>query len=103
VQEVYRFLGVDPSFVPDFDTPHAPGGIPASTLLEGFFTSGPIVSAVKPWVTVQAGSWFRRLRTRSVRRPPALPPELRRELTAPLRDVVLRTSQLIGRSLEQWL
>ncbi|MBA3893162.1 MAG: sulfotransferase [Gemmatimonadales bacterium] len=103
VQEVYRFLELDPSFIPDFDTPHAPGGIPASTLLEGFLTSGPIVSAVKPWVPVQAANWIRRLRTRNMRKPPALPPELKRELTAPLRQDILRTSQLIGRSLEHWL
>lgn len=103
VQEVYRFLELDPSFTPDFDTPHAPGGIPASTLLEGFLTSGPIVSAVKPWVPVQAANWIRRLRTRNMRKPPALPPELKRELTAPLRENILRTSQLIGRSLEHWL
>jgi hypothetical protein len=52
---------------------------------------------------MQAANWIRRLRTRNMRKPPALPPELKRELTAPLRDDVLRTSQLIGRSLEQWL
>jgi hypothetical protein len=103
VQEVYRFVGVDPEFVPDFDTPHAPGGMPASTLLEGFFTSGAIVSAVKPWVPVQAANWIRRLRTRNMRKPPALPPGLKRELTAPFRDDILRTSQLIGRSLDHWL
>ena len=103
VQEVYRFIGVDPAFVPDFDTPHAPGGMPASTFLEGMFTSGAIMSAVKPWVPLRAANWIRRLRTRNMRKPPALPPALRRELTAPFRDDIARTSELIGRDLQHWL
>ena len=103
VQDVYRFVNVDPAFAPDFDTPHAPGGMPASTMLEGFFTSGAIVSAVKPWVPVGAANWIRRLRTRNMRKPPALPPTLKQELTAHFRDDIAKTSQLIGRSLEHWL
>ena len=103
VQDVYRFVDVDPGFAPDFDTPHAPGGMPASTALEGFFTSGAIVSAVKPWVPVRAANWIRRLRTRNMRKPPALPPELKQQLTASFRDDIARTSALIGRSLDHWL
>ena len=103
VQDVYRFVNADPAFAPDFDTPHAPGGMPASTLLEGFFTSGSIVSAVKPWVPVRAANWIRRLRTRNMRKPPALPATLRQELTAHFRDDIAKTSQLIGRSLAHWL
>jgi hypothetical protein len=103
VQEVYRFVGVDPAFMPDFDTPHAPGGMPASTLLEGFLTSGAVVSAVKPWVPVGLANWMRRLRTRNMRKPPALPAALRQELTAHFRDDIASTSRLIGRSLEHWL
>jgi len=103
VQDVYRFVNVDPAFAPDFDTPHAPGGMPASTMLEGFFTSGAIVSAVKPWVPLRAANWIRRLRTRNMRKPPTLPPALKHELTAHFRDDIARTSQLIGRSLAHWL
>ena len=33
-QAVYRFIDVDPAFVPDFETPHATGGVPANRLLE---------------------------------------------------------------------
>jgi hypothetical protein len=103
VQDVYRFVHVDPAFAPDFDTPHAPGGMPASTMLEGFFTSGAIVSAVKPWVPLRAANWIRRLRTRNMRKPPTLPPALKQELTAHFRDDIAKTSQLIGRSLAHWL
>lgn len=102
VQEVYQFLGVDPAFVPDFATPHAAGGIPASPMLEAFFMRGAR-SAVKPWVPKRAANWLRRLRARTMRKAPSLPRELRRELTHPFREDIVQTSALIGRSLEHWL
>ncbi|HEY3013432.1 MAG TPA: sulfotransferase [Chloroflexota bacterium] len=103
VQDVYRFLEVDPAFVPDFDTPHAIGGVPASMLLEGFLTSNAVRSAVKPWVPKRAANWVRRLRSRNMRQAPPLPAELRSELTRPFRDDIAMTSELIGRSLDHWL
>ncbi len=101
-RDVYRFLGVDDSFVPDFNTPHAAGGIPASPLLEKVFLRAA-ASSVKTWIPTRTANWFRRLRGRTLRQPPRLPPDLRRELTVPLRDEIQRTSELIGRSLEHWL
>jgi hypothetical protein len=103
VQEVYRFLEVDPTFAPDFDTPHNVGGMPVSMLLESLLTSTAIRSVVAPWIPVQAANWVRRLRTRNMRPAPRLPSELRQELTKPFRDDIARTSELIGRSLEHWL
>jgi hypothetical protein len=103
VQGLYRFVGVDPSFVPDFDTPHNVGGVPASALLEKVFTSSTIRTALEPWVPRQAANWLRRLRTRTMRQAPPLPPELKAELTSHFRDDILRTSDLIGRKLDHWL
>ena len=103
VQGLYQFIGADPSFVPDFDTPHNVGGTPASPLLEKVFTSSAIKSALEPWMPKRAANWFRRLRTRNMRQAPPLPVELRKELTHHFRDDIARTSELIGRSLEHWL
>ncbi len=101
-QDVYRFLNVDPAFVPDFATPHAPGGIPASPMLERLFLrSGK--SALKPWVPKPAANWVRRLRTRTFRPAPPLPKELRKELTRPFEDDIAKTSERIGRNLDHWL
>lgn len=102
MQDVYRFLEVDPAFVPDFATPHAAGGMPASVTLERFFLRSTR-SSVKPWVPRRAANWFRRLRARTMRQAPHLPAELRKELTRPFRDEIAKTSELIGRSLEHWL
>lgn len=103
MHELYRFLGVDPAFVPDLDTPHNVGGMPASRLLEGVFTSGKVRSAVEPWLPKRAANWVRRLRLRNMRQAPPLPAEVRHELTRHFRADIVRTSELIGRSLEHWL
>jgi hypothetical protein len=102
-REVYRFLKVDSGFAPDFDTPHAAGGMPVSRLLESFLTSDTLRSALKPWVPVQAANWVRRLRSRTMRKAPQLPADLRRELTGHFREDIAKTSGLIGRSLDHWL
>ena len=103
VQSVYRFLEVDPRFVPDLETPHNIGGIPTSRTLERFLTSKSLHAAVRPWMPTRAVNWVRRVRTRNLRAAPPLPPELKRELTAHFRDDITRTSELIGRGLEHWL
>ncbi len=103
VQGTYRFLGVDAGFAPDFDTPHAPGGVPASAMLEGIFMNRRIRSAVEPLVPRRAANWVRRLRTRTMRKPPQLPVELRKELTRPFHEDIARTSELIGRDLKHWV
>lgn len=102
MQDVYRILDVDPAFVPDFTTPHAAGGMPASAALEGVFLRSAR-SPVKHWVPKQTANWFRRLRTRTMRQAPALPAELRKELTGHFREEIVRTAEVIGRSLDHWL
>lgn len=103
VQELYRFVGVDPDFLPDLHTPHNVGGMPMSPLLERVLTKSAIKSAVEPWMPKPAINWLRRLRTRAMQPAPALPGPLRKELIGHFRDDLARTSELIGRSLDHWL
>jgi hypothetical protein len=103
VQDVYRFLGVNPDFEPDFETPHNVGGMPASKLMESALTSRRLRSLVEPWIPQGAANWVRRLRTRNMRQPPSLPAALRAELTEYFREDIDRTGELIGRSLDRWL
>jgi hypothetical protein len=85
VQNVYRFLQVEPTFVPDLETPHAPGGLPGNM------------------VPKRAVNWVRRLRGRNMRQAPPLPAELRQELTKHFREDIAKTADLMGRSLNHWL
>jgi len=103
VRDLYRFLGADDSFVPDFDTPHNVGGMPASMLLERVFTNDSLRRAVDPWIPKRAADWARRTRTRNLRRAPRLPNELAKELRERFRDDISKTAELIGRDLSLWL
>ncbi len=103
VQDVYRFLGVDPTFAPDLDTPHNVGGMPENMFLERVVMSKGIVRAIKPYIPQRAANWVRNLRTRNMRPAPPLPDSLRRQLNESFRDDIARTSNLIGRSLSHWL
>jgi hypothetical protein len=103
VQDVYRFLGVQPGFTPDLDAPHNVGGVPGSRLLEGLFTSRAVRAAIEPWIPVGFANWMRRLRTKNMRPAPPLPAELRNELTSHFRDDIRCTEQLVGRNLGHWL
>jgi len=103
MQGLYRFLTVDPGFVPDFETPHNVGGMPSSRLVEGVFSSSVIRSALQPFIPKAAANWVRHLRTRNMRRPPRLPAELRQQLTGRFEDDIRQTSHLIGRNLDHWL
>ena len=103
VQGVYRFLAVDPSVVPDLETAHNVGGVPASRALESVLTNRGLRAVVEPWIPKRAADWVRRIRTSNMRKAPSLPPELRKELTSRFRDDILSTSLLIGRSLDHWL
>jgi hypothetical protein len=103
VRDIYRFLGADDGFVPDFDTPHNVGGMPASMLLERVFTNDRLRGAVDPWIPKRAADWARRTRTRNLRRAPRLPDELAKELRERFRDDIGKTAELIGRDLSLWL
>jgi hypothetical protein len=103
VRGVYRFLGIDPGFVPDLEAPHNIGGLPENRLLESLLTSSRIKSAVEPWIPKGAANWVRRLRTGNMRPAPPLPAELTKELTRYFREDIKLTEELVGRSLDHWL
>jgi Sulfotransferase family len=103
IRDLYRFLGADDGFVPDFGTPHNVGGMPASMLLERVLTNDPLRRAVDPWIPKPAADWARRTRTRNLRRAPRLPNELANELRERFRDDISKTAELIGRDLSLWL
>lgn len=103
VQNIYRFLGVDATFVPDFETPHNVGGVPSSMAMERLLTNRGLKATVEPWIPHRMANWVRRLRTSNLQAAPALPDELRRELSQNFRDEILGTEDLIERDLHAWI
>ena len=65
VQDVYRFVGVDAAFAPDFDTPHAQGGLPASRALEGLLTNRTVGAVIRPLLPSGVANWAAITRSRS--------------------------------------
>jgi hypothetical protein len=103
VQDVYRFLGVDPEHAPDFDTPHNVGGVPDNLFVERLFTQASAVrSAIEPWLPKLATKWLRRVRARNMHKAPALPESLRALMAEHFDDDIARTARLIGRDLNAW-
>src|SRR5690606_28388628 len=103
VQDVYRFLDIDPGHVPDLDTPYNTGGLPANRLLERIFNLRSLKQAVEPWLPQAAMKRLRRLRAANLHKAPPLPPEIRAHLGTYFRDDILRTAELLERPLDHWL
>jgi Sulfotransferase family len=103
VRRVYTAIGVDPDFEPDMHTPHNVGGMPSSRAIERLLTNKSLRRMVDPWVPRRAADLARRVRTRNLRKPPSLPPDLKRELGQHFREDIEATSRLIGRNLDHWL
>lgn len=104
LQDVYEFVGVDSSFVPDMSLKYNVSGVPMSRTLYNFFKEPhPIKDALKPLFPEK----FRRslgmeLRARMLAKPP-LPTEIRGRLIEEYREDILKLEGLIQRDLSGWL
>lgn len=105
LRDMFGFLEVDDTFVPDTDArPNAGLRKPKSRLLHSFLMQPSLLkSAMKPFIPQKLR---RRLTTKvkmkNLAKPPFMP-EVRAELLALFRDDVLRTQDLIGKDLSHWL
>jgi hypothetical protein len=103
-QDIFRFLNVDDTFVPDMSVRHNESKLPRSRRLQVFLTQP---RAAKNFVkTFIPAGWSRRvgdrLRRENLTRPP-LPPETRRRLTEVYREDIEELQGMIGRDLSHWL
>jgi hypothetical protein len=103
VGALFRRIGVDPTFVPDLDTPHNVGGVPSNMALERVLTSRTLRRMLEPVIPRRLADAARRLRTRNLTKAPTLPAEMRERMSRWFVDDIRATSQLIGRSLDDWL
>jgi hypothetical protein len=103
VQSLYHFLGVDPAFRPDLETPHNVGGLPARRGLEKALTNKRLRSLVEPLVPQTAANMIRRVRTSNLRPAPPLPTEMRALMLEIFREEIARTETLLDMDLTEWL
>ncbi len=105
VRDVFGFLGVDESFVPDISLRHNVSGVPRSRFLMALLKRpNPIKDALKPLLPEGARKRASAsLQNRLVSGAPPLDPAIRRELVELYREDVLALQGLIGRDLSGWL
>lgn len=103
-QDIFRFLNVDDTFVPDMSVRHNESKLARSRALQVFLTEPR--AAKNLFKTFIPSRWSRRigdrLRSRNLTRPP-LSAELRRQLTEVYREDIKELQDMLGRDLSHWL
>ena len=108
VQDAFRFLKVDDSFVPDVSLRRNVSGHPKYKTLDGLLRSqSRLKHAAKIYLPARM-RWrlskaFDDLKTRNLVEPPPLQPEVRRQLIRVYREDILKVQELIHRDLSGWL
>jgi len=108
VQDAFRFLEVDDSFVPDVSLRRNVSGQPKYRTLDGLLRrQSRIKHAAKIYLPARL-RWrlsraFDDLKTRNLVGPPPLQSEVRRQLIGVYREDILKVQDLIHRDLSGWL
>jgi hypothetical protein len=123
LRDIFRFLGVDETFIPDTSIRYNVSGVPRNKMLHAVLAGMKLLSRPTPvhaprrpldtgarWTRVLHSVFFpnalRRiaigLRNRNLVKP-QLPPQIRRQLSAAYHEDILRLQSLIQRDLSQWL
>jgi|SRR5215217_5215722 hypothetical protein len=115
LEDIFGFLGVDDTFVPDVRQRHNVSSVPANGRWYAMYTflqsQNPVKAVVRPFLpralrrrlfTQVYGRISTSAQDQPVTKLP-LPVEVRRQLTETFRDDILRTQGLIGRDLSHWL
>jgi hypothetical protein len=108
VQDVFRFLEVDHTYVPDVTKKHNSSGIPKNKALEALLgRPNRIKHVLKTYLPeeqrVRISSKVAKLRARNLARPSKLPSEIRARLIEKYREDILSLQSLIQRDLSAWL
>jgi hypothetical protein len=100
VKSVYKFLGVDTSFVPDL-TPRNTGGMPKYRFLYSLLMHNKDLAkkfgTPPPWVRKAWAGMRKELLRRT-----EIEPEIRRKILEVCKDDIGRTQELIRRDLSMW-
>ena len=101
-RDLYRFVGVDPSFDPDERRVNA-SGVPRSRVLHALLTAAaPLREAVVPLLPDGVVDWVNDLKNRNLDKPP-MDPAVRARLIDTFRPHVRRLEALLDRDLSHWL
>jgi hypothetical protein len=108
LQDTFRFLEVNDSFVPDVSLRRNVSGSPRYKTLDKILRRpSPIKDALKLYLPAglrwRLSRAFDDLKSRNLVQPPAVEPEIKRRLRGTYREDVLNLQELIYRDLSEWL
>jgi hypothetical protein len=111
LQDVFRFLEVDDTFVPSVSTKHQVAGLPKNRLLHAFLTRPNLARRVfrmvklylPPALRLRIANNLVQLKNQNFVEPPDLPAEARKQLVEVYREDILKLQVLIDRDLSSWL
>lgn len=108
LQDIFRFLAVEDSFLPDVSLRRNVSGYSRYKTLDKFLRKpSSVKDALKTYLPARL-RWrlskaFDDLKTRNLVEPPAVQSEVRRQLVGVYREDILRLQDLIQRDLSGWL
>jgi hypothetical protein len=106
LRDIFGFLGVDETFVPDLSIEYNTAGLPRT---KGLYNLATSLAARTPALEAALRERLlpavlrRYIKSRIFVQPPPFPAELRRQLIDSYREDVLKLQDLIGRDLSMWL
>jgi sulfotransferase family protein len=107
LQDTFRFLGVDDSFVPDITVKRNVSGYPKSQALDKLLRLGPVTHALKLYLPAdlrwRLSKIHDMLKSRNLFKPPPVQLTVRRQLIETYREDILNLQELIRRDLSEWL
>lgn len=103
LRDIFRFLEVDESFIPDTSARLNVSGVPRNKALHSLVTNlnRPTIKSFVPNRLLKA--LREPVRSRVLTKPPQLLPEVRGRLIEVFREDILRLQELIDRDLSGWL
>jgi hypothetical protein len=103
IVDLFDFLGVDTTFVPDTSTRHNPAAIPKSRLLNRLFYDPTLIRTAKAILPEKVQMMVKQVRQQNLKPPPKFPPDLRLKLLDHYREDILKLEELLDRDLSIWL
>lgn len=102
VVDLFDFIGVDPTHVPDTSTRYNPAGVPKNRRLNRVFFDPTVVRVAKSYFPESLQGVAKRVRQRNMKTPPKFSPELRARLLDHYRQDILQLETLLDRDLSIW-
>jgi len=99
IANIFKYLEVDPAFIPNTSERAGASGIPKSGFIYRFIKNPQIKSILKPIVPK---GWGYKVE-RSILDKPKIDPQIRQELLDLYREEILKLQDLIDRDLTRWL